>query len=538
MTIFRGWRRAIALVTLWTRGLAAAGEAVPAAPEADPDASWADKVVVIELHGPILGEPFGQVPQQVDSALGKAERDGARVVVFDIDSPGGEVGACDAISNRILQLKIPSVAFVAHKAVSGGAMVALACEEIVMAVGSRLGDIQPMAMGPGGGYAEMDARTAEKIEADIRTQLKTVAEARKKRPIPLLEAMVSADMEITRVAFRDGTFEYLTRPQLDLLEKNIREDLDSRVVAGKELVTPAGKLLHLAPEEAVKYGVADATAADRDGFFAHKGWSESDRVAARMDKAEIDLKKLLPDMPGWAHMLLLVFLVVAVAGLWLEMQTPGFGIPGTAGFIGVVGFFAILMMHDRGSWLAIALFIVGAAMLLVEILVLPGFGMVGVGGILLILAGLFLAYAPDLTTPVGSAYFSQRRWDLLGDFVLMVFGGLAGGGLLIWLALAYGERIPIFSKMFMPESLRSGREVWETLRTASEKDPAGARSDGTDRIGRAGTAKTPLRPAGKVALDGDSQLVDAFTTGEWIDVGARIRVVGAEFGQVVVAPEA
>ncbi|MCC8179457.1 MAG: ATP-dependent Clp protease proteolytic subunit, partial [Planctomycetes bacterium] len=183
------------------------------------DISWRDKVVALEVKGAIVGKPFSDMSDRLTAALDKADQDGAHLVVIEMDSPGGEVGACDKLSKRIFESKTPVVAVVVHKAVSGGAMLASAAREIVMTKSGRIGDIQPMQASITGGGAGMDDRTAEKIEVDIRTIMKVYAE-HYGRPVPVVEAMVSRSASLYQVLFDEDSRVFLPGHELEVLEEN------------------------------------------------------------------------------------------------------------------------------------------------------------------------------------------------------------------------------------------------------------------------------------------------------------------------------
>ena len=336
---------------------------------ARPGESWKGKVVAVPITGAIVGKPFSDLADMVTEALEKAERDQARLVVLEIDSPGGEVGVCDTLSRKIFELKVPVVSLVVHKAVSGGAMLATAAREIIMTRTARIGDIQPMLASPTGGAAGMDDRTAEKIEVDIRTIMKVFAD-HYGRPVALVEAMVSRSSSLYQVRFEGGAVEYLTGQELELLESNITKGREKRRISDSRLLKPEGKLLELSASEAVEYGLASETVGGVDAFYSSRGIEPGDLARASVVEGEIDLKKLLPSLkdfglPVWIIVLLGVFLAVGVIGIVTEFNAPGSGIPAAIGVIGFACFFSTLLMYDRGSPAGIVVFLLGFGLLVV-----------------------------------------------------------------------------------------------------------------------------------------------------------------------------
>ncbi len=486
--------------------------------------AYKDKVVVIPINGAILGKPFSDMPERVTKALDKADEDGARLVVLEIDSPGGEVGVCDTLAKRIFESDTPTVSLVLHKAVSGGAMLANAAREIVMTRTARIGDIQPMQMALTGNAPSMDDRTAEKIEVDIRTIMKVYAE-HYGRPVAVVEAMVSRSSSLYQVHFTNSSTEYLTGHQLELLEENIAKGRDPRHIADTKIIKPEGKLLELSGPEAVEYGLALEVVDSANAFYASRGIDKDDIHRVEIAPGELDLKKLIPSiddlgLPIWVIVLLGVFLVVGVAGIVTEFQAPGSGIPAAIGIIGFVCFFSTLLMHDRGSPLGIVIFLIGVGLLVVEIMVLPGFGVAGIAGIIAILGGLLLAFTPDWK----SDYMSTFMWHEVGAFILLMFLGLLGAVMAIWFISEYGQKLPVIGNLFMTSSLDAGKNPNpETIR---EEPAESARLRLRELVGQEGMAESMLRPAGKVRLDSGT-LLDVVTDGVYIEAGTRVVVTSA-----------
>lgn len=514
-----------------------AGTEETAAPAIAVDAwseSWADKVVAVSIRGAIMGKPFSDMPELVERALDKADADGANLVVLEIDSPGGAVNVCDALSRRIFESKTPVISLVIHKAVSGGAMLASAAREIVMTRTARMGDIQPMQMSITGSSPGMDDRTAEKIEVDIRTIMKVYAH-QYNRPAAVLEAMVSRASSLYQVKFRDAPTEYLTGHELEVLEKNIELGRDRRRIADTKIIKPEGKLLELTGPQAVEYGIASEVVDSADAFYAARSIEPEELVRPPITEGEFDLKKLIPSvedlgLPVWVVILLGVFLVVGVAGFVTEYHAPGSGIPAAIGIIGFVCFFSTLLMHDRGSPIGIVVFLLGIILLVVEIMVLPGFGVAGILGILGILGGLLLAFTPDWN----SEYMQQFMWEEVGAFTFLLFLGLIAAIAMVMLISHYGERFPYLGRFFLTDSQPAGFNPYPESMESEPHESARIRLRALK--GKSGVAETMLRPAGKVRLD-SGELLDVVTDGVYVEAGKRVKVIEAAPNRIVVAME-
>ena len=475
--------------------------------------NWDGKAVILPVKGPILDGKFGGRADALIAAIGKAGK--AKRLILEIDSPGGAVSACDRICAALLQCPAPTTALVLRQAVSGGAMVATACREIYMLPGARIGDIQPMSLLGG----QMDERTAEKIEADVRAIMAANAN-RNGYPKPLLEAMVSRSFEIYEVKFTDGAREFLTAPEFTLLKENQDAGRDQRQFAAPpRIVSHKGKLLAVDTADAVSLGLAKAETASREALLAQLGVKADEVMEGVISEGEL---KILPLSRGLT-LLLVVFLLVGVAGTLTEMHTPGFGLPGAFGLIGFSCFFYILISHDRAEWYELALFIAGIILMVLEIVVLPGFGVCGIIGGLCLMAGLGLALLPDLGSEYLSAHFSEEV-TFAG---LITLGTVVGGAALFIALLSRGGKLPLGRQAFLEDSLP---DYPTAVRTAPETDTARAAIPPT---GARGTAATDLRPAGKVSLE-DGKEIDAVSTGEFIEKGTPVTVSAVSEGHAVV----
>lgn len=525
--------------------------------------NWAGRLVRLPVHGPIANLGMLPIPASIPdlgqrsmvgdlrAAIAKANDDGAKALLVEINSPGGVVGECIELAQALLKSKVPTSAMVVDQAISGGAMVALACKEIVLCRGATFGDIQPMQYRMNGlqpEYVEMSPAEREKAEAVLRATLRESAKAGG-RPAALVDAMVSSGIEVYRVTYDDGRQEYLDKPSFELQQTEIAAGREKRVVTENRIVSPAGHILTLDTDQALEFGIADAlfdTPADFLAAWAERHGEKAEAILSvpivkGMTSFEMpDLKDLFPslDLPGWVKMALFVFLVMGIAGLMVEWNMPGFGVPGVCSIIGWVGFFSILMMHDRGSWLAVFLFIVGVALLVVEIAVLPGFGVAGISGIACVLVGLFLAYAPPLdgmglewfAVPVGDNVTVFRR--LAEELAVLLLLATVGGGLVTWGFVAMGPHIPFLSPLFM----RKVAEIGDTpIFDVGESEVERAAEEARRRawVGSAGTAETPLRPAGKVRLASGERL-DVVADGLFLDAGTAVRVLAVDDNRILV----
>lgn len=286
---------------------------------------------------------LGLAPQ-VARVLVEAAQAGAAAVILDINTFGGRVDAAVLIRDALLQARVPTVAFVNKRAISAGALIALAAEKIAMAEGATIGAATPVAVGmPGAAPAPV----AEKTVSYMRKEFAATAQARK-RPSQLAEAMVDADVEIA-----------------DVIDK--------------------GKLLTLTTDEALRLQLAELRAGDLDALLDALGLAGAEVREARPTWAEALVRYLTHPVVSS------LLMMVGILGVVTEIRTPGFGVPGAVGLTS-------LGLFLWGHWLVQLagfeeLLLVGAGIVLVavELFLTPGFGIVGLLGLGAIIGGLGLS---------------------------------------------------------------------------------------------------------------------------------------------------
>jgi membrane-bound serine protease (ClpP class) len=320
-------------------------------PGASSRASTRPVVYVVPIEGVVdLGlAPF------VERVLDTATRDGAAGVVLEINTFGGRVDAAVLIRDALLRARVRTIAFVNKRAISAGALIALASEKIAMADGGTIGAATPVEAG-GPGPAKP---VAEKTVSYMRKEFRATAESRKRPPL-VAEAMVDPDVEIRGVIAK-------------------------------------GKLLTLTTDEALKLKVADFRA---DSLEA---------VLKAFDIRDADVRR---PPPTWAETVVRfltnpivssLLMTVGMLGIIVELRTPGFGLPGALGITSLALFFWGHWLVRLAGWEELLLVGLGLSLLAAEIFVIPGFGVPGVLGLVLILAGLGLSM-------VGAG----ATWDTVG----------------------------------------------------------------------------------------------------------------------------
>lgn len=461
----------------------------------------AQAAYVIPIRGDIEPSTAVFVRRQATKAL----ESGAEMLVFDIDTFGGRVDSALRISSFIGSIrKARTVAYVRSGpdgmgvSWSAGALIAMSCSSLYMAPGTSIGAAAPVVAGADG---KMEG-AGEKSVSAVRAQMAALAEKNGYPPAIAL-AMVDADVELYEMTAGEKTV--------------LATAEDAPAAERGKLVCAKGKLLSLTAGEAERYGLSSGTVADVDALLAANGLAGP---AVEMAPTVADGAVSLITSAGAQSLLILIGLVA----IFIEINTPGFGIPGTVALIAfLVLFGANSLMGSVGS-LELVLFIIGVALLAVEIFLLPGFGVTGVSGIVIIAASLVLSMQ-DFVLPT-----LDWQWDLLGRNVLTVVVGILSAIAAIGVLALAGPRIKMFDRM----TLRTAISDTAGSGTGIVAEAAGAEAN--PLIGRKGLALTTLRPSGKAEIDGRAYSVE--TDGTFVEAGAALTVTAVMGSRIVVAPRA
>lgn len=409
----------------------------------------------------------------------EAEAAGAKAIIFIMDTPGGTVDAAGDIVRTIRGLKIPSYTFVENHAFSAGAIIALATKHIYMAPGSIIGDAMPIMMTPFGGVQEMSEDMKEKS--------------------------VSAVAAIIRTAAESGGHDK------ELAEKMVRRELEFKI--GDEVISPAGQLLTLTNVE------AERPLGDEKRPLLSSGTVENlEALLERIGLAGAETRNLeitsVERVARFIAALAPLFLLGGLLGIYIEIKTPGFGLPGILGILSLAIFFWGHHIAGLAGLEEVVVFAIGMALLAAELFLIPGFGAVGIAGIALILWAMLSAMV--------------QRYP--GGPLLPVWGDMQGPLLKLSIALIGSAVAAALFARLLPSSPLFSRLV---LAKATRRSEGFAASDDTrSLLGQTGTALTMLRPAGTAQFG--ERRIDVVTGGEYIVAGSGVRVVESHGSRIVV----
>ncbi len=423
-------------------------------PETDSEPGYVVYVVQVE------GLVDNGLHRYIERGISLAESNNAAGLILKMDTFGGLVDAADKIRKNLLDTQIPTLTLIDKNAASAGALIAFSTDTIFMAPGSSIG--AATVVDGGGGKAD------EKMQSYMRGLMRSTAEATG-RNARIAEAMVDERISI-------------------------------------EVITEEGNLVTLSTSEAVELGMVEGSVRNLEEALEKKGWQDMEIQYVQETTNEQVLRFLAS--PVMSSILMLMML----GGLYFELQSPGVGFPGAMATMGALLFFAPLYIMGFAQPWEIIVFFLGVVLVIVEIFVLPGFGVPGILGLTMIFFSLVVSMIgnvgfefPDLE------YMTRAIWTMAITLIL---------GILMLFSL--GKYLPqnrMFSKLILVDS--------------TSKEKGYTSSDSKDALmGKEGVTVTALRPAGIALID--DERVDVVSQGDFIENGARVKVVNTTSSRVMV----
>jgi membrane-bound serine protease (ClpP class) len=408
--------------------------------------------------GYIDGEIDLGLAPYISRVISEAERDYADAIIFKINTFGGRVDAATQIKDAILGSKIKTVAFINNRAISAGALIALSCNTIIMVPGSSIGAATVVD--------QAGQKVGEKYQSYMRSEMRSTAE-RNGRPTKIAEGMV--DERIVIPGLVDST----------------------------QLVT-------LTSKEALQHKMADTVLTSFNEALSYLNLKNARIVQSTSNWAEGVVKFLNnPIMSS-------ILIMIGFFGLMAEIKSPGWGVAGTTGLIALALFFGSSYILQLASAIEILMFIIGLGLLLAEIFIIPGFGIAGIAGIILIFASIFLSL-------LGNRPFIDMEAVSLA--IIQVSGAILFALIGIFILAKYLPKSKVFNRLVLSQAEKAehGFVSYPSVQ---------------ELIGKEGIAFTTLRPGGTAEIDG--QRIDVVANSEYIDKGARIKVLRVEGIKVVV----
>lgn len=386
---------------------------------------------VIEVKEEINASSF----KRISKGLKEAKELDAKYIIIHLNTYGGTVEAADSIRTALLNNSIPTAVFIDNQAASAGALISIACDSIYMREGASIGAATVVN--------QSGEPMPDKYQSFMRAMMRSTAQANGRDP-RIAEAMVDPSVYI-------------------------------------EGVIDSAKVLSFTPEEAISNGYCEGVAS-----------SLEEAVALFIPTVETEIKKqkltiidrillffLTPAIQG-------LLLMVIVGGIYFELQTPGLGFPSVAALLAAILYFSPLYLDGLAQNWEIIVFVLGVLLILAEIFVIPGFGIAGVSGIILMITGLSFAMIDN------TLFYYEGNFDFIviikpvSIVLLSTFISIIGS---IYLAGKF------LNSSFMPGiSLKTVLKESEGYGISNTLLP--------QLIGKTAVARTDMMPSGKIEIDG------------------------------------
>ena len=422
-----------------------------------------DKQKVV-YHFKLYEDIMPNAGRLVKNVMKQAEENKADVVIMELNTYGGRVDIADTIKSIFLNAKPLVVSYIVNNAISAGAFISIACDSIYMKEEATIG-ASTVVSGTDG------QQMPDKYQSVMRSKMRATAEMQGRDP-DIAEAMVDDRIYIPGI-------------------------IDS------------GKTLTFTAKEAYKHNYCDGVVTNFQGVIEALGLEDAKVIEHKLTAVDKIIGFLLN--PAVSSILMLLIF----GGLYFELQTPGIGFPLAAAIIGTTLFFAPLYLQGFAASWEVVLFFIGIAFLAVEIFVLPGFGVAGIIGLILIVSSLTFSLVENDVFD-----FSFTGWDEIGMALFRVVVTLTVG---ILAMVAFGGSLfktPAFQRIMLKDEQKASEGY--AIRKLELDHLVGAK----------GKARTDLRTSGKVEIDGE--IYDALSEGGFIDVGTEIKVLKVDVNTLLV----
>ena len=324
------------------------------------------------------------IPAFVNRAVNAAEKNDATLLVFEINTFGGRVDAATQIKDAISSTDIQTVAFINKRAISAGSLISLSCDKIYMTPGATIGATSVVDMS--------GEKQSEKSQSYMREEMGATAESSGKN-VTIARGMVDEEL----------SFEYLV-VEGDSVKV---DDIEGR----KE-----GKLITLTTELALKYKIADGESESIEEIIADLNIENYDIITLDENWSE-DLVRFLTDPV--VSSLLTTF---GTIGIISELYSAGWGIGGTIGIVCLTLALGAGYLTKLASATDLLIIFSGLALLLVEFVAIPGFGVFGIGGLIILFYGLYLLLIPEV--PVSDEIYMEAldgfSWAIVGGIIILI----------------------------------------------------------------------------------------------------------------------
>lgn len=385
------------------------------------------------------------------------------IVLIHMNTYGGMVDAADSIRTAILHSDIPVYVLIDNNAASAGALISIACDSIYMVEGANIGAATVVN--------QTGEAMPDKYQSYMRSMMRSTAEAKGRDP-EIAQAMVDPRIVIKGVIDSGMVLTFTTSEAIE------NHFCQAEVDNIKDLLTRAG---------VEKYEI----------------YKQEIKVSSKIIRLLVN-----PMVSG-------VLVMLIVGGLYFELQSPGIGFPLAAAILAALLYFAPLYIEGLVENWEIVIFFVGIVLLAIEIFVVPGFGVFGVSGIILIFFSLALAMVDN----DGLKFTMPDVTAIVHALILISISSFLG----------------LIGSYYLSKKLFATNSMFNLALSATQlkEEGFGIEIDAyMNTIGKIGTTYTVLRPSGKIKIE--EVLYDAVSTSSFIEKGDKVEVIGYENAQLMV----
>tara|TARA_Y100000816_G_scaffold288106_1_gene272034 strand:- start:36 stop:1373 length:1338 start_codon:yes stop_codon:yes gene_type:complete len=384
------------------------------------------------------------------------------IVIIEMDTYGGAVNDADDIRTRILDFEKPIYVWINKDAASAGALISIACDSIYMSSGASIG-AATVVTGDG-------AQAPDKYQSYMRSIMRSTAEAKGRDP-KIAEAMVDEDIKV-------------------------------------DSISQEGKVITFSTKEAIEYGFCDAELNSVDEIMQRQGIENYEITKFELGSAENIISIFLNPIVSS------ILILLIMGGLYFELQTPGVGFPIIASIIALILYLTPYYLNGVAENWEIVLFFLGIILIIVEVFVIPGFGIFGVSGLITSISSLILIM---LNNDMFDFTFVVSR-DIMNASLSVLISVFAFGILILFGGLKFTD-----SQAFKNISLDETQD--SSMGYISNKYP-------DSLVGKIGKAFTVLRPSGKIIID--EEIYDATSLSGFIEKNSKVKVINNEGGTLKV----
>jgi membrane-bound serine protease (ClpP class) len=511
-------------------------------------------IAIIEIDGPIFYD------NQLDSLKRRTDRaiqDGADLIVFDLDTPGGRLDLALDISSYIRTLGVPTVAWVDNQALSAGILIGSACDELVMARGSLTGDCAPII--PGENLAPTErAKALSPLLAEFRANAADNYSGSTTSDYALFHAMCALGVEVYQVKHKiTGEVRLISQADYAVMvdgkspvdAANIGQSNSGSALTGDTEFEQVGKpivtvtdasevgqwelvkqihngstLLTMNEVEALDAGLSRATLSSPTDLKSHYGAGNVEVYEETWSESMVAF--LVHPMVRAALLLL------GIVGLLLEYFSPGLLVPGIVGLAAIAVLIGAPFLVGLAQTWHLLLIVIGVALVIYEMFTMTTFGVLAVIGLLMFIAGLVLSGVQTASNGLPEAGSARQVMITSLAFV----GAIVMTVPILFVMTRYFGSLPLLNKLVLNESqapslaTAGGIEVPHQRVSGDEVVGGGSIKPGMTGV----VTKTGLRPAGNITI-GD-QLIDVTSTGGFVEAGTTVRVLEVHGSMITVEP--